>query len=218
MSFLISKLVLPIYIDRQLIPSSPFLYLLFGFGLTRINFKLFRYFILSVILGTVGFSLLNYYSGKLTSPFWHHIGVPSIKRNIKSPVQYVKRNFKEGDIIVHTHPFTEKPFRFYWGEEKNKVPHYWAIMDPDISRGWKKVFMGYISLSDFDKKSLNRKKISQSQFKRIWLIAPDWEEMREMDPYSRKVKEFLQNYYTLKRERWCGSFYVALFEKRRIPF
>lgn len=117
LSILFYKLF-PTFTYRNFIFTLPTYYLLIANGITRLRKYLWVPFFCFAVLS--GFSLFNYYRNIFPYPEdFYRPGVHAKKDN-KGASEYIIRNFREGDIVVHTCLSTTSPYIYYFSVFSNK--------------------------------------------------------------------------------------------------
>jgi len=102
--YALSYLIMPIYIDRQLIVFSPLYYLLITQGLSSIKRRSSRVILSVIVLLLIGLSTINYYRGFI---LWIpngkdlYVGV-HYKKDYEGLMEYVKDNLRSDDLIMVT--------------------------------------------------------------------------------------------------------------------
>ncbi len=108
------------YIDRYVIPSSIFFYLIIAKGLSVLKKK---YLILSLIVIAIlsSFALRNYYNNILPGTWAEHIGIPGPKEQHREAADYIAENFQKGDIILYTYRIMMVPLKWYFSLKDSKL-------------------------------------------------------------------------------------------------
>jgi len=110
LSILSSKLY-HTFIYRNFIFALPAYYLLIAKGL--LNFKRFIYIPVAIFLILSGLSLINYYRNIFPYPEkFYRTGVHPKKDN-RTAVAYINKNFHNGDTVVHLSLCTTTPYFYY---------------------------------------------------------------------------------------------------------
>jgi hypothetical protein len=131
---------------------------------------------------------------------------------VKPFVEYIKQNFREGDIIAHSNPATEFLFKFYCNDLN--AEHYYFIVPEAQEIYWRKIIIERIG-SDEDeyRKVIIPDELGKYNFKRIWLISSAWGRNYKLDQNSIMVILYLQRFYKLAERKWISGVLVSLYEK-----
>lgn len=102
--FVFSKLFMPVYINRQIIIFSPFIYIFIANGLTGIKRDQIRNLTSFMIVALTALSLWNYYDGKIYSSGTKGdlIGNVLERKNYNDLIVKLDQEFKAGDLIAVT--------------------------------------------------------------------------------------------------------------------
>lgn len=130
--FLISQ-IMPIYIDRQLMLFSPFFYLLVAHGITNIRQTKVRTAAYIAVVLLIIPSLYNYFSGYMPMQETKYHQGAYIKEPFLPAINYIENNWRDGDIIVHSHISTRPSFAYYQKRYGLKQDHNIAS---DHNRIW----------------------------------------------------------------------------------
>lgn len=226
MIFTISQWI-SIYIDRQLILCTPFYYIIIAIGIAGIKKRpviktmaLLFIFVLSV------FSLHNYFSDFMPSSYLHHIGICT-KKPFKPAVNYVKENYREGDVIVHSNPSTTVTFEYYWDIDTLDNRHYpssvcYFFVPSGSDNYWQGVVRDASVIKNASKKYTQeisrifnlRQNIRQGKFRRIWLISSTWERNGNLDENSLAVKKLLERRYVAADHKEFDGIFATLYVSR----
>lgn len=108
------------YIDRYVISSSIFFYLIIAKGLSVL--KKF-YLILSLVFITILsiFALINYYNNILPGKWVEHIGITQSKEQYREVSNYIAENFQKGDVILYSHRIMMPSLRWYFSLKDSKL-------------------------------------------------------------------------------------------------
>lgn len=209
--FLVSQFVVW-YVDRYVIVSSIFLYILIAYGLSR--FKN-RYMILCLLVLSCSFilPLKNYYSS-LPPDYKTSVGLAD-KHDYEKACVYLKDNLQKDDIILYNSYNSTASFEYYF--EKNKVSKEFLTNLPVI------LFFAEdknsLIAKEFDFRGCKYRKISYEKMvegrRRIWLVVSDW--VFNSDKYAEKQYFELSswmghNYREMERKVFKGIV-LYMFEK-----
>ena len=106
--FIISQTV-PVFLPRQLILFSLFLYVMMSKGILHIKNKFLCALVCGILVLLYTPALINYYKGRMPAPLQYHQGVVP-KKPIEPVVSFIKRNMGPDDIIAHSNYSTVPPF------------------------------------------------------------------------------------------------------------
>lgn len=101
LAFIISKITLPIYVDRYLIGASPALYLLVAKGLSSLKVRRIIYPVILIIVLLALPNLTNYYT-EYDKEQWRDV------------VQHVELNGQENDVLIFCADYMQMPFDYYY--------------------------------------------------------------------------------------------------------
>jgi len=212
-SFFISQFM-PIYLDRQLILFSPFYYIIIAQGLIKLRPYSIRIFLLGIMSIIIGFSLCNYFRNEIYTPSKHHHGV-AWKRPFKRIREYLEKNFKEGDIIAHTHPGTMLPLKYYY-LDKNPSIHYYFVFPLTLNSYWRNIFYDYLKHNDTTAVDLSQQSGKQyvTKFKSIWLLAASWEKDWSIYKNSREVKNWMDSNFSKITEEQIDGILITFYKSK----
>jgi mannosyltransferase len=166
-----------LFLPRTLVYTTPALALLVGCTLARAEKGAKRLVIAimaGVLVSTNAFALGNYYSS----------GNPWVKSDLREGAHEVVRDFRVGDVIVHSSQFTYRSFQYYLGDhviqgvvrQPEKLSHLFAVIGD------------------------GRLPQDGADYKRIWLILyPDFKEKG----FDEKVLEWMDQHHHFVR--WLHS-------------
>jgi 4-amino-4-deoxy-L-arabinose transferase-like glycosyltransferase len=180
---------IPVYIDRHLILYSAFYYIAVAVAVDKISKSLFvRAAVLICLSALMVYPLFNYFSGYMPSGYEHHVGTYA-KKPFKPLVNYIKRYYREGDVIVHTNPSTMGSFLYYC---RPKIKNLYFFIPSYEDPYWKKLRLEQGALtSAFD---LTRN-AGLEGYRRIWLVSSSWSRDGALDDNSKAVMKFLSERY-----------------------
>ncbi|MFA5200509.1 MAG: glycosyltransferase family 39 protein, partial [Candidatus Omnitrophota bacterium] len=166
--FLISK-VKVWYVDRYVLGSLPFYYILISNSLAKIRTR-YAFLILGVVTLFYAFSLNNYYQDQSLDAE-SCIGIV-YKYNYKDAADYLAQNMEDGDMVFHTSYSSTVPFMYYLKKNSlssaNESPAF--VLFP--------VNENKIEAKEFSLKGCKFKNIEYDDLisgkRRIWLVCSDW--------------------------------------------
>ena len=201
--FTFSKLFFSICLDRGLIFSSPYLYLLLSLGLFYLPKGVVKLIIFSIVGYSLFFSLFLYYRNDFLSPPFHHIGVVP-KLPIKPLVKFVENNFKEGDMIFFTNYSLLPSFRFY--SKKKELLYF--------------LFFPGKAFNPFSAKPIQEalfqisvQKVKKIKFNKLWVISCNWERDGYLDENSKAVNDFLIKNFKLELVKEIDKTWVYRYSR-----
>ncbi len=200
-----------IYLYRAFINISPAYYLIVASGLSSVKKYALWIVSLSLIIILSAFSLKNQYNNIFPPLKIFDLRGIFVKKDYKSPIAYIKKDFREGDVIAHSSRSTLIPFMYYYN---NKVEQKW-VMPPDYIDWlyWKRAVINPILHSPFTPAGI--KQLTED-YQKIWLVFSGWEiENRE----SPETKQWLdKNCKLLKEKDFKGvSIYLYKVNKKNVP-
>ncbi|NOZ63947.1 MAG: hypothetical protein GXO71_03270 [Caldiserica bacterium] len=207
---------LPIFITRQLFAFSALylLYLSLGFPLF-LKKRLFFALYISFWLSLVSVSLFYHYSNTMPSPLPYHAGTYP-KNPFKPLSEFLRKNFKKGDVIAHTNPGTVTPLLYYLGIKK--YPQRYFIIPTYQDEYWRRNILEWKVPENLSIPMIPPENLSQREnlpYQRVWLVSSDWARDWNIDIHSRKVQEWMENNYSLIQRKWLDGVLVCLFVKKK---
>jgi hypothetical protein len=207
-----------LYADRYLIPSSTFLYLSFGNGITYLK-KTLTIFILVLVSVFYFFTLNNYYRGYLPASHEQRIAVHS-KKEHRQAANYILANFQKGDVVFHTNPNTVLPFEYYLKFKNNNKTSVLSNEQIGLVLRFSKDDMELLS---FDYRTNRRLidsagPISVKDYKRIWLVfsAREFQDTNKPDSYERRIVEWMDGHYIRNNVKEFKGIVLFLYCRLRI--
>lgn len=195
-----------IYIHRTFIYILPAYYIVIANGLRSIKKSRFCFIVVFIIIALVTVSLRNYYSDIFPQPEIAYRTGAYIKKEYKSAANYIKSDFKKGDIIVHTSQSSVYPFIYY---HKNEMEQQWIASGYHSEFNWRawwdSLFKRYPYLSEFSLLKpfivTDIKKILRN-YRRIWLVYSGWGIYKRDSP---EIKDwFDRNLILMKKANFKG--------------
>ena len=107
LSFIISKIIMPIYSTRYLIIASPALYLLVAKGVSKLDMKRVIYPVLLIIFLLAAPHLANYYT--------HYQ-----KAQWREVAETIRLDAQKNDVIIFDAPGFQRPFDYYYHDKLEK--------------------------------------------------------------------------------------------------
>jgi hypothetical protein len=182
----LSKAFFPIYIDRGLIVSSAYLYLILGLELSSLN-RLTQITFSSILLVLLLISGYRYFADKIYTPHSFINGV-CLKKPTKPLVHFITDNIMPSDTVVFSNYHALVPFKYYFSKHQQTYFLFdHAIPDPNWQR----------PVPD-TKYNIPLHKINQLYFGRLWVVLSDWSRSGELDENSTAVREWLGRHFKLE--------------------
>jgi hypothetical protein len=172
------------YVDRYLIASSPFFYLIVSRGLSRIkNFRT-SFLILGLFMACSALGLVKQYNNYLQGDFVEHLGV-QCKKQERQAAAYVLENLEPGDGILHVSRSSVLPFEFYFkyagklkiASHESIKPQLLIFLKEKKSRPAELELCKYsLVTGDLDEHYVYRPTgLSLEDFERVWVIFSGWD-------------------------------------------
>ena len=213
--FILSQFV-PVFVVKALIIFTPFVYLLLVRGFFTIPLIWLRVLFLGMVFGIMILSAYNYYKGLVPAPERFSAGV-QLRVNIKEAVSFIKEQWREGDIIVHSNVHTLFPFLYAMRAEKDVVYMYLHMPGAQQDKYWRDMY-------DMDRKfkgsplkqfQYEVRQVSNSTFfysqRRMWLISSNWRVDGLMDEYALAVRKQIMSRYQRVQSVCIDKMYIDLF-------
>lgn len=239
--YFFSVKVLPLYLNRQLLIFSPFYYLLIAKGLEGIPSKKDQAFAAICVLLLQGSCLFNYYRNYMfdhpARPLYFTGVVP--KKNYWSQLDYVKENFKEGDLVAVTDTQAYVMFFSYLLKHSGEnsalsFDKFRFYMFPKLMQKFDNRFLrinsllGMIPQERMDQMQtfvplpngtmvLLEEKAPEQEFNRLWLLTASWHndgpEEKILGLNSQNVRYRLDTRYKKSFKNSKDGVFVELYEK-----
>ncbi|MDD5109028.1 MAG: glycosyltransferase family 39 protein [Candidatus Omnitrophica bacterium] len=207
--FLISK-VKVWYVDRYVLGSLPFYYILIGNSLAKIRTR-YAFLLLGVVALFCAFSLNNYYQSRSLDAA-SCIGIV-YKYDYKDAADYLAQNMEDGDIVFHTSYSSTVPFMYYLKKSSlssaNERPAF--VLFPANENK--------IEARELLLKGCKFKNIDYDDFvsgkRRIWLVCSDWffNEKNCFDSKAYQIARWMQDNYKEKESCLFKGIILYLFER-----
>ncbi|OGX23763.1 MAG: hypothetical protein A2Y03_04830 [Omnitrophica WOR_2 bacterium GWF2_38_59] len=237
-----SKLVMPIYLNRQLLIFSPFLYIFIAFGLSNIEKKGVQRLIIFCVVFLLLTVNINYYRGymQIMPLRKKHFGLILPKKKYMDIYNYLAKEYKDGDLIVaadglsytttlwHIIKFEEKykiepfeSFRFYCfpKDVSDYNERYFTNMDGQFLINDNEALSELHEFSPFwdsDRKLRVLNNI-HSDYNRIWLITSIWEESGRIYGNSAAVQRFASENYKEILSMEKNGYFLSLYDMKSPP-
>jgi 4-amino-4-deoxy-L-arabinose transferase-like glycosyltransferase len=194
-----------LYVDRYVIASSIFLYLVVAQGILSLKNRGALTVIMLSILSLSLFSLINYYSNNLPYSFRYHVGVQK-KKDHRSATAYVLRNFQAGDIVLHTCENTIPSFEYYSDRD---VTDRLKGISKRVVISYSKDGVSYYELK-YPSGLLEPREIDINNYSRAWLLFSRWE-FTSKDQRQSDVIRWLDGRYRRLSSKKFEGVYVYLY-------
>jgi uncharacterized membrane protein len=222
--YIFSKILFPIYIDRQLLVCAPFYYLFMAKGVAGIKNRVYQISVLAVVLLIIGSALINYYRGFMlsskdvnnfrscnSSDFY--IGVHP-RKNYSDLMAGVFEELKVGDIVTATDIQSYVIFARALFKRGYTVENYkgYVFFYPQYLSNYEKNILGINRLLETmqlteenelygmfilpsREHKIEKIQLPNNKFKRIWVMSSIWDKEGSLGLNSLTVKEYiLKNY------------------------
>lgn len=213
--YLISK-VKVWYVDRYVLPSAIFYYLLVANGLSRLRNR-YMVPVVCFILILSGLGIRNYYK-EIIPDYSKCIGVAA-KKDYKQATKYIIDNFQDGDVIFHVNRQSTLPFEYYFRimggkkarelTDKNILLHF--MKDTDKALPFKFVEQAV--------KSVNTNIAVESQ-NRVWLVYTSFifDDLVNVNhgknPDELLIRNYIERFYIRKDTKEFKEIIVYLYERK----
>ncbi|MFA4989446.1 MAG: glycosyltransferase family 39 protein [Candidatus Omnitrophota bacterium] len=176
-----------LYSERYIPFSIVFLYLITGFAISRLDKRLIFMSLLACSF-IAALSLSNYYSNNIICDISERLGT-NPKKEFKKAAYFLKDNYRQGDLVMHTSESSILPLAYYFDENgkkdflnKDSLSTYQFMMESLIDdRQNTSLIIHNLNRQEFafykDRRffaSQERDKFIDGQ-RRIWLILSHWE-------------------------------------------
>jgi uncharacterized membrane protein len=202
--YIVSKILVPVYIDRGLIIFSPYYYLILALGIESVYNRRIKGFVIisSFLLLLVG--IYGYYQDWMFTSFEHTKGA-YIKKPFKPTVRFIESNFKIGDIVAHTNYSSQIPFKFY--TQRKEIFQNFLFAPGMIDTNWQRPY--YSGGTNICVKDVNL-----TQGSRIWVIFSEWSRKGNLDNNARGVKKELDSWYKSDLSLEFDGLWIFRYVKR----
>jgi mannosyltransferase len=178
-----------LFLPRTLVYTTPALALLIGCALARAENEIERLagvLMVMVLVSANLFALGNYY---FTDNPW-------VKSDLRDGAHEIAKNFRGGDVIVHSSQFSYRPFQYYLGDgaiqgivrQPEKLSHLFAVIGD------------------------GRLPQNSADFKRIWLVLyPDFKNP-DLDEKVHKWMDLHHHFVQVLHS--SPTLFIALYERQ----
>lgn len=237
-----SKLVMPIYLNRQLLIFSPFLYIFIALGISNIENKGVQRLIVFCVIALFAAVNLNYYRGfmQIMPSRKRHFGLILPKKKYMDIYNYIVKEYKEGDLIVTADvlsytttlwhivkfegQYKNKPFenfRFYCYPRNVSTykERYFTNMDGSFMLKDKEALSELHEFSPFweNDRKLRMLKNNYEQYDRIWLITSIWEKGDNLYGNAAAVKKYASDNFKEVLSMKKDGYFLNLYDINICP-
>jgi hypothetical protein len=206
-AFAFSRLFFPVYLDRGLIISSPYLYLALSFGAVSMPKRWLGIASITAFCCLLFFSIYAYNCDMMFNITSHHSGA-FLKKPFKPVARFIANNLEEADIIAVTNinPPITASLSFYCPQIKY---FYFFFVPPGQDPNWKRPITE-------SKLSVPAAKIGRLEFKRLWLLACDGgPRTGGLDEDSQSVKDYCDRNFRLQLRQEFDGLWVFRYVKQK---
>jgi len=222
-TYLISQEI-PVYIDRHLMPFSPFYYIIIASGISEAKIYFAKLLIFISILLTFSLSIFNYYTYQMPVGVFHHQGVYA-KKPFSPAADYINKQFQEGDVIGYSEAEAMPIFYYIQDLIYKPIDIFVFLIKSNLGKYWNTIgskygYIHYITGFALPKLHVVGLGIEQSyrnfqkyKFKRIWFITTSWARDGILSPHAMNVRQWLQSHYSILETKEFEGIYIDLYEK-----
>jgi len=216
-AFVFSQYFNSVYLDRCFLFFTPYFYISLSYIISKIEYKIFRVSVLTMILALLILSDINYFSNKIYNKnnAQHHTGT-YVKQPYKPLADFLRNNSVEKNYIIFTHLNAMAPLGYYLALPEERFFSFSLFaLDPNINdtatqRPYQEVYKG-IGFFVHKENLLNRLNDAN---KKIFFIGCDWARSGALDENSISIKLFLDKYFILKEQLNFDGIKVFIYEHR----
>jgi hypothetical protein len=222
-TLLFSKKI-PVYLDRNMMPFSPFYYLIISAGLAKIKKRVIRSAAYLSISVPILFCLHNYFSYQMPLPLSYHIGAPN-KKPVKPAADFIKAEYKEGDLVAYS-DFSISQIVFYLPDIPSKRVAYFFVASKIRNDAYLRFHLKQIvkfklqAAQDSNIVNLEQepgipyvKSLKDLEFKRAWLVSSSWSRDGKLEPHVVAVRKFMRDNYLLLKSKEFDGIFIDLYAK-----
>ena len=233
LTYLISRYIAPVYLDRQLLIYSPFYYLLVAKGALSIKTRFFRRAVMTLIMVYIGFSLTNYYQGFMLSipesKKSFYVGM-HVKKDYSGLISFVDENLRKSDAILATdiqsYIIAGYSFRDYIIQKKpSHIGYFFYAYAPEICLGTRAAIKAFgikeLSLKTGQlwgwwfkngKIEIGKMRLQENGIRRVWIISSSWHLKGSLPRNSVDFRHYMSSHYKNVLSTEKDGVYVDLFE------
>ncbi len=237
----ISYVIMPVYINRQLLIFSPFYYLFIAHGIVSIKARQERIMIVVCVLVLSMISIVNYHRNHMLDHWARSTLFTGVtpKKNYANLLQLIRENFQPGDLIAVT---DTQGFVMMFDQLISRSASEAGIKFDDVTYLMYPQFLQpydirFLQVKDivarmefeggqmyaFDLKPEGNLDLSQipweeQQFNRVWLLSVSWfkdDEQFDLGLNSQHVQNYFQTRYRKRMFKKKDGVYLELFEHNK---
>jgi uncharacterized membrane protein len=230
-AYAVSHCLIPVYLDRALMPAAFSLYIFVALALTQANPRALRITLMVAAAIMLASALAGYYAGAMpTSPklFQYHLGTRS-KRNYAPVIEYMKNNFQDGDIVAATCEESEVLLKRYFpspppaeGNFRRYLlfnPRYsrviiWLLRQREIVCPFEESDTSLYIVKSKPAATVQTLGKGPGEWKRIWLVSSIVDAGWKAKENAVQVRARLEDMFTRIDARKAGGLEVELFQCR----
>jgi uncharacterized membrane protein len=199
-AFIFSRFYFSVYLDRGLIISTPFFYLILSLGISSLN-KYARLILVILLAGLLLTVDLRFFQDKIVKSVEHRTGAYK-KIQVRPVIDFVERNADSSDIVAFTNSSIMSSFNYYG---KHRTRPFYLFYDPGFPNpDWQrpmrenKFFVPY-------------GKIANLKFDGLWIIFFNWARESCVGEESEQIKEWLDENLRFEFSKEFDGVYVAKY-------
>jgi hypothetical protein len=198
------------YTHRNFFFSSIPYYALVASALSKLP-KRFLLTLLIIIVFLFAHSLHNYYRNIFFTPEKIYRPGVHLKKDNRGTTQYIQRNFKEQDTVLHVSHDTALPFVYYAFFSKDTSIRSLSARK-EFLREFPLIF--YLRFLIKDRKDIED---FTTGFSRVWLVYSHWEQqyLDSPDSEARKIKNAFDQMYSLIQIKEFEGISLFLYDLKR---
>ncbi len=215
--YIISRHVLPIYLDRAMLVFTPYFYILIGVSIAIIRHRALRILIIAILVSILSLGIWRYYSDQIYEPdnTLHHMGTYA-KKPFKPMARFLVLNNSPDTIYVITHTAPLFPLLYYSQSPPEVVfSKSFFCYDPNaLDTSTHMPFQQWSNLI----KSPNLLPINtiismaKRNNRRIILIGSTWLRDGKLDENSQNVKNSFDKNFKKDRELIIDGVKICIYE------
>ena len=201
LSFLFSRLLFPIYLDRALIIASPGLYLLLGLGIAALPKKKVAALLAASLCALLIYAGYAYYHDWMPLPYPHHAGT-YIKKPVKPITAFIEDAFDDQDLLVLSNYSLWYSLEYYF---QRNIPIHSIFAQGGTDSDWRR------PLKETDI-FIPLERIDRRPFRRLWLVANNWERDGKLGEVSKKITAYLDTKFRLALTKELEGSWIFVYE------
>lgn len=201
-AYLFSNTVFPLYIDRNFLIISPFLFILIASGISKIKPRPFGWLFVALLISIEFSSDLCYFNNKIYLPenTKYHSG-SYIKKPVKPLVNFLTGNVKKEDYIVFSHLGAMLPVSFYlhlYNQSPLRSQTIYAYDPGIVDTAWQRPYQEIFKHDDLFKPKGEISGITGREG-RVFFIGGDWKRDGTLDDNSKSIKDYFDSRLRIQR-------------------